>query len=582
MIPECPAGRPLLIWDGRCGFCRIWIDYFRQRTTGRIDYAASQDVAHQFPQIPSEAFGKSVQLVRPDGTVASGARAVFETLGLERVYESVPLLAPIGEHAYRFIASHRDLFYWITRLTFGTNIQPARFARVQWLFLRLLAVIYAIAFASLAVQVTGLIGAHGIAPVADYLARVKQAYGTSGYYELPSLFWIAAGNAALQAAAWAGAALALVLLFGRFERAALIALWALYLSYTTAGQVFFSYQWDALLLEAGFLAIFFGRSPAQQKLIAWLYRLLVFRLFFLSGWVKLNSGDPNWPRLTALDFHFHTQPLPNLIAWYVDQLPPLVLHASNFGVLAIELAVPFLIFGPTRWRKAAAWTMLALQALIFSTGNYTFFNLLTAALLLFLFDDRDFPSTAGWKPSRRLPTGALPKLARVALALAISIQGLLHILRSPYEIIPAQFMLVNSYGLFAVMTTTRPEIILEGSADGEHWLPYEFPYKPGDVLRAPRQAAPHQPRLDWQMWFAALDDIQSSPWFMGLTEQILSGSPDVLALFQSNPFPTAPPRYVRALLYDYTFTTRSEHARTGAWWRRTPRGAFLPTTTLRQ
>jgi hypothetical protein len=232
--------------------------------------------------------------VRPDGSVTSGARAVFETLGRERLYEAVPGLAPATEAAYRVIARNRDVFYWITRIAFGRRIEPARFALTQWLFLRAIAVVYAIAFASLAVQVKGLLGAQGVTPAADFLSRVNDAWGASRVFQLPTLFWIDASDAALIGACWLGFALAIALLFGRMERALLAALYALYLSLCLVGQQFLLFQWDSLLLEAGFLAIFFGRSNTGRLAVAWLFRALVFRLYFLSGWVKLASQDLTW------------------------------------------------------------------------------------------------------------------------------------------------------------------------------------------------------------------------------------------------------------------------------------------------
>jgi hypothetical protein len=308
------------------------------------------------------------------------------------------------------------LFYWLTRLTFGTRIEPARFADTQRLFLRALAVIYAIAFGSLAVQIVGLVGAQGIAPLRDYLGRLA-TFGPMRYLALPTVFWLNPGDLPLRVLAWAGVALAGLLLFDRMERFILLLLYLLYLSFDMAGQMFMSFQWDSLLLEAGFLAIFFGRSVTGERVIAWLYRCMVFRLYFLSGYVKLGSHDPTWANLTALQYHFHTQPLPNVIAWYADQLPAWFLHGVTAAVLGIELGAPFLIFGPRRWRRFGAFLLLGLQALIFLTGNYTFFNLLTAALTLFLFDDQALSKIA-----RKLRIPVSPPLystkpARLAMAL---------------------------------------------------------------------------------------------------------------------------------------------------------------------
>jgi predicted DCC family thiol-disulfide oxidoreductase YuxK len=587
--------QPLLIYDGRCGFCRIWIDYWKRLTGDRIEYAPSQEVGGRFPQIPEAAFAQAVQLVRPDGSVASGARAVFETLGRERVYESWPRVARLSEAAYRWIAQHRSFFYWVTRLTFGTRIEPARFALTQWLFLRVLAAIYMVAFASLAVQVTGLLGQNGISPAHTFFERVgASSLGWMRFWAVPSLFWWNSTDMVLAGACWAGVVLSAVLFAGYLERMALVLLYLLYLSFSLAGQEFLSFQWDALLLETGFLAIFFGHTGAMQKTIAWLYRALAFRLYFLSGFVKLASGDPNWRHLSALDFHYFTQPLPTIVAWYADKLPRWFQHASTFTVLAVELGAPFLIFAPRRIRLFGAGLLLSLEVLIFATGNYTFFNLLAAAVTLFLFDDQAFRGLV-WRPRRAnieaAPSTRAARIAAAAVTLLILPLGLVHIFENTGPQLPepldaearytSPFQVVNSYGLFAVMTTERLEIIVEGSDDGETWRAYEFPYKPGDVNRAPRWAAPHQPRLDWQMWFAALSDYRSNPWFVAFVEGLLNGSPEVLGLLEKNPFPDHPPRYVRAVTYDYRFSSWAEHRQTGAWWHREPHGQYLPPVGLR-
>jgi predicted DCC family thiol-disulfide oxidoreductase YuxK len=587
--------QPLLIYDGRCGFCRIWIDYWKRLTGDRIEYASSQEVGGRFPQIPEAAFAQAVQLVRPDGSVASGARAVFETLGRERVYESWPRVARLSEAAYRWIAQHRSFFYWVTRLTFGTRIEPARFALTQWLFLRVLAAIYMVAFASLAVQVTGLLGQNGISPAHTFFERVgASSLGWMRFWAVPSLFWWNSTDMVLAGACWVGVVLSAVLFAGYLERMALVLLYLLYLSFSLAGQEFLSFQWDALLLETGFLAIFFGHTGAMQKTIAWLYRALAFRLYFLSGFVKLASGDPNWRHLSALDFHYFTQPLPTIVAWYADKLPRWFQHASTFTVLAVELGAPFLIFAPRRIRLFGAGLLLSLEVLIFATGNYTFFNLLAAAITLFLFDDQAFRGLV-WRPRRAnieaAPSTRAARIAAAAVTLLILPLGLVHIFENTGPQLPepldaearytSPFQVVNSYGLFAVMTTERLEIIVEGSDDGETWRAYEFPYKPGDVNRAPRWAAPHQPRLDWQMWFAALSDYRSNPWFVAFVEGLLNGSPEVLGLLEKNPFPDHPPRYVRAVTYDYRFSSWAEHRQTGAWWHREPHGQYLPPVGLR-
>jgi len=456
---------------------------------------------------------------------------------------------------------------------------------VEWLFLRLLAAIYLIAFASLAAQITGLIGSHGILPVGGYLAAVSKTLGVRGYWTMPTIFWLAHGDWFLKAAAIGGAAMALVLLSGMlngpWERLLLAGSYVLYLSLCTAGQDFLSFQWDSLLLETGFLAIFLGNS----KIVVLLFRWLLFRLMFLSGAVKLTSHDPVWRDFTALAFHYLTQPLPTPIAWYMYQLPLGFQRFSTGFTLFVEIAIPFLFFAPRPWRFRAVGVALFLQALIFLTGNYTFFNLLTMSLCVFLFDDRALERFHLRARESRTKRAAVAVAALLILVLSLSE---LHqmFFEAPFDSenalvrIAGPFQIANTYGLFASMTVTRPEIIVQGSNDGVTWLDYEFPYKPGDLRQAPHWVAPHQPRLDWQMWFAALSDYRATPWFTNFMVRLLQGSPDVLRLLKKDPFPGAPPKYVRGELFDYSFTNFAERRATGNWWTRTQHGLYFPQISL--
>jgi predicted DCC family thiol-disulfide oxidoreductase YuxK len=587
---------PLLIFDGRCGFCRIWIEYWKAITAGRVAYAASQDVGSLHPEIPPKNFSESVQLVLPDGDVLSGARAVLVTLTyapgkawlastLLRLYNRLPGFAPLAEAAYRLIASHRTFFYYLTRLTFGKRVVPWKFAQMEWLFLRLLAVIYLVAFASLAVQITGLIGDQGILPLGGYLAAVSKTLGPSGYWTVPTVFWLSHGDWFLKAVCIAGVAMAVLLLPGMlkgiWERLLLGGLYVLYLSLCTAGQDFLSFQWDSLLLETGFLAIFLGNS----KIVVLLFRWLLFRLIFLSGVVKLTSHDPVWSNWTALAFHYVTQPLPTPLAWYMFQLPLWFQRFSTAFTLAIELAIPFLFFAFRPWRIFGAGAALFLQVLIFLTGNYTFFNLLTMSLCLFLFDDRALGRLR--LPARESCTKMAAVILVAVLILVLSFSELHQMFfEAPFDsentLVRAAgpFQIANTYGLFASMTVTRPEIVVQGSADGVTWLDYAFRYKPGDLRQPPHWVAPYQPRLDWQMWFAALSDYRSTPWFTNFMVRLLQGSPDVLGLLATNPFPNAPPKYVRAELFDYSFTDFATRRATGDWWRRSPHGLYFPQISL--
>ncbi|HEV3256964.1 MAG TPA: lipase maturation factor family protein [Gemmataceae bacterium] len=479
----------------------------------------------------------------------------------------------------------------------------------RWLFLRLLGVVYLAAFLSLWVQVDGLIGSRGILPVGEYLTAVEQVTGPQRFYLAPTLCWLDASDPFLHELCAGGVVLSGLLILGVAPAPVLFLLWVIYLSLNVAGQVFLIYQWDALLLETGFLAVFLappqlwprlGHEAPPSRVVLWLFRWLLFRLVFGSGVVKLLSGDPTWGNLTALRYHYETQPLPAWTSWYMHQLPGWFQGLSVLLTFVAELVVPVGIFGPRRWRYAACAGIVGLQVLIAATGNYGFFNLLTVVLCVPLLEDGFFP--ARWRArlaadeesavaSRRRawPGWLLAPLA--AGILILSVMPYLHqrglVARWPAWLAQtyraaAAFSSVNSYGLFAVMTTQRHEIVVEGSDDGRTWLAYEFKWKPGDVNRRPGFTGLHMPRLDWQMWFAALTrDCRESPWFIAFLGRLLEGSPEVLALLDKNPFPDRPPRYIRAVRYDYHFTGAAWRAEPGAWWRRRPLRLYCPIVSRR-
>jgi hypothetical protein len=470
-------------------------------------------------------------------------------------------------------------------------------------FLRLLALSYFAAFTSLWSQAQGLMGTQGILPLEPFLQAVREQTGGERYFLLPTLFWIDGSDTALSLACGAGTALSLLLFFGVAPVPALAGLWMLYLSLVSAGRVFLSFQWDTLLLEAGFLSIFLAplqirpglsREASPPRLVLWLARWLLFRLMFLSGAVKLASGDPTWRGLTALSYHYETQPLPTWIGWWAHQLPAAFQSLSVVGMFAVELGAPFLIFAPRKFRQLAVIPLIGLQILIALTGNYAFFNLLTIALVLLLLDDSAWPARFRAKLPERASGKRWPLAITAPLASLIVLISGAQVLGTVGLSLPwpepvravfswaAPFRSVNPYGLFAVMTTSRPEILIEGSNDGQEWHAYRFRWKPDDPRKRPRFVAPHQPRLDWQLWFAALGSYRENPWFIELLRRLLEGSPPVLALFAENPFPSHPPRYVRASLYDYRFTDRQMRAVTGDWWRRTPRGLYSPVMALKE
>jgi hypothetical protein len=450
--------------------------------------------------------------------------------------------------------------------------------RVTSLFLTVLSLIYFIAFVSFGVQAEGLIGSQGVLPVANYLGAMRQAMGTRAIWYAPTVFWLSSSDCALRLVWLSGAALSIVAALGFFRRVCLILLLILYLSISAAGQDFWSFQWDILLLEAGLLTMFLDVSPLRT----WLVRWLLFRLMFMSGLVKLASADPTWRNLTAMSYHYLTQPLPTPLAWYMDKLPLGFQKFTTALVLFSELLVPLLIFAPQRLRRIAGCVLISLQILILLTGNYTFFNWLTIALCLFLFPERPVRTISEtW--THRAVTAALATFVLVTSGLQF-LEMLSFPLPSPVAVYLgsiAPLRIINTYGLFAVMTTTRPEIIVEGSNDHITWQPYEFLYKPGPLRRPPPWVAPYQPRLDWQMWFAALGSPRQNLWFYNFAARLLQGSPSVLKLLARNPFPNGPPRYIRALLYDYHFTTFAERRATGNWWRREETGIYLAPVSLR-
>jgi hypothetical protein len=347
----------------------------------------------------------------------------------------------------------------------------------------------------------------------------------------------------------------------------------------------------------------------------------------MSGVVKLTSGDDSWgwvnhsfhwSALTALSYHYWSQPLPTVFGWWADKSPEWFKHFSVAFCLGVEIVAPFFIWTPRRLRLTAAGFIIFLQIAIALTGNYCFFNLLTIALCLLLIDDvvavslrrgallrhisnlvaqrRDDngrPNASPARTGRALPNRWCSYGAIAVLVVTLPINAWLifsafkprgrppHALATVYEQLEA-FRIVNGYGLFRVMTKDRCEIVLEGSAEGVEWVPYGFKWKPGEVKRAPGWCAPHQPRLDWQMWFAALESPQENPWLGGLIVRLLQGSHEVNGLFAYNPFPDKPPHYIRAMFYRYRFTTVSELRRTGARWKRQELREYLPSVSLDQ
>jgi predicted DCC family thiol-disulfide oxidoreductase YuxK len=610
-----PPPRPLLIWDGECHFCRRWMERWHEITTGDVDYTTYQEAASRFPEIPREQFERSIVYIDRSGAVFTGAEAVYRSLGtrpsrkwLSWSYERLPGFAAISELAYRVIARHRRAASVITRFLWGNDVRPPTYFWAREWFLRALGLIFLIAFVSLWVQIDGLVGSNGLLPVSRFLTAVRGQFGTQAFSMLPTLCWVNSGDAFLHFLCGAGVVAAMLLICGIARVFCLVALVVFYLSLTVAGQAFLSFQWDVLLLETGFLAIFLAPPRLWQKrehgapvsrLGLFLLKLLLFKLMLMSGVVKLTSGDDSWWNLTALDYHYWSQPLPTIFAWYADKTPEWFKHFSVAFCLVVEIVVPFFIWAPRRLRLIACGLLVFLQIAIAITGDYCFFNLLTIALCLLLIDDAvvaevgvarragDKRANAALRRAKRLQDRLLTYGATVVIVITVPLNAW-HIFSAfePAAEPPAivqqaldriePFHIVNGYGLFRVMTKDRGEIVIEGSADGIDWRAYEFKWKPGNVMRAPAWCAPHQPRLDWQMWFAALGSPRQNPWLINLVFRLFQDKPEVIHLLKVNPFPDSPPHYIRAEFYRYRFTTMEEHRKTGAWWKRQFLGEYLP------
>ena len=475
--------------------------------------------------------------------------------------------------------------YWVTRV----------------LLLRLLGLVYLFGFLSLARQIVPLIGQEGLLPIQPVLDGAAERIGAwTGFWRAPSLFWLGAPDAALEALAWLGVGLSLLVVAGHASAIVMAALWFLYFSFVTIGQDWFAYGWDIQLCETGFLAVFLcplldGRAYPRRPtpvLVILLFRWLVLRIMLGAGLIKLR-GDPCWEELTCLATHFETQPLPNPLSRAVHFLPD---AAKASGVVVnhvCELIAPLFVFGPRRARHVAGLAMIGFQLSLIATGNLSLLNWLTIAAIVACFDDRFLCRLAPRRLGARVEAAraaAVPSrwqrrcvLALFALYAALSVAPLLNLLSSEQKMNHSfnRWHLAGAYGAFGSMVDQRHEIVFEGSPDAADppgregvWLEYDLPCKPGDPMRRPCIAAPYQYRLDWQMWFASRASVSQYPWAAHLAWKLLHGDPTVLRLIDHNPFPERPPRRIRALLYRYRFADPDDPSR--AWWQRERVTTWLP------
>jgi lipase maturation factor len=463
--------------------------------------------------------------------------------------------------------------YWLARLVIERGV----------------GAIYFVAFLVALMQFTPLLGERGLLPVPRFVASV--AFGAS-----PSLFHLRYSDRLLRAVAWAGLAVSAVVVGGLpdgwplpLEMLAWAVLWALYLSIVNVGQTFYSFGWETLLLEAGFLAIFLGPAWTYTPLpLVYLLRWLVFRLEFGAGLIKMR-GDECWRDLTCLYYHHETQPMPNPLSWYFHHLPRALHRVEVLGNHFAQLVVPWFLFAPQPVATVAGLLVVATQSWLVLSGNFSWLNVITIVLAFAAFDDaalgRLLPiARPALEPSTPLEVAVI--LVTV-LVVALSYRPARNLLSSR-QLMNSSFdplHLVNTYGAFGSVTKQRYEVIIEGTVDAEptaasDWREYEFKAKPGDVQRRPPQYAPYHLRLDWLMWFAALSAPRYHEWFMPLLVKLLEGDRAIIALLARDPFPGGPPRVVRAQLWRYRFTTPAERRQTGAWWLRTYVRPYVPPVSL--
>jgi hypothetical protein len=460
--------------------------------------------------------------------------------------------------------------YWLARLVLQRGI----------------GLVYLVAFVVAVNQFRPLLGEHGLLPVPGYLGRVR-------FRDAPSIFHVHYSDRFLQATVWAGVALSTGVMLGIPERgpAAVsmlvwLVLWGLYLSIVNVGQAFYSFGWESLLLEAGFLAIFLGPSnSAPPVLVIWLFRWLVFRLEFGAGLIKMR-GDRCWRDLTCLYYHHETQPMPNPLSWFFHHLPRPLHRVEVAANHLAQLVVPFGLAAPQPVAGLAGVVIVVTQAWLLVSGNFSWLNAITMVLAFSAFDDRLLDGVLPVSPPGH-PAAAAGWHQALVIALAVLVAALswwpVRNLLSSSQLMNASFnrlRLVNTYGAFGNITRRRNEVILEGTVESRLtpatvWSEYEFKGKPGDPRRMPPQVAPYHLRLDWLMWFAALSHGYARDWLPALARKLLENDPATLKLLRGNPFAGAPPTYVRARLYHYRFTTWEERRATGAWWVRTWAGEYL-------
>lgn len=468
------------------------------------------------------------------------------------------------------------------------GFDPSFYSLGIGIFLRLLGVIYLFAYIPFLFQIKGLIGKEGIRPLGEFLERVYSYYGKRGYYVVPTLFWLNSDNRALMALVWSGIFFGSLLVLGFQSPLIFLILYMLHLSLTSAGQEFLSFGWETYLMEIT-LASFFLTLTAPYNVFGWLaLNFLLFRFYIQAGMSKIKSQDKSWRDLTAIAYHYLTQPLPNTQAWYFYRFPMWFQKFSVIIMFYAELIAPIFMWGPPIARLFAFTQMFGLQWSIWFTGNLSYLNHMTAFQTVILIHNKYLEPFLG-SPMEMTPTPEIWNWIVSIPALAFFLMQVFNLWQTFFpepwihRLLAAvqRFHISYPHGIFAVMTTKRHEIIIEGSDDGIEWKEYHFFQKPGDLKRRPRRISPYQPRIDWQAWFLPFGYFHGGEWFHDFLIRLLQGKPDVLKLLKYNPFQDKPPQFIRALMYDYNYTTPQEKNETGCWWKRSLIGTFVKPMRLK-
>ena len=597
----------VLLYDGHCRFCRRAARRLADLAGDRLTIESFQEpgVLDRYPQVSHDECMREMKLVLEDGRVEGGPRAVATALREARSARWRAMGALLGAPGVGALAGPVYRGVALARYGLGGSDCPegacarhggdaAAFADLEGdlrptarLFLRALGLIYVCVFLSLAGQARVLVGADGLLPVREFLAPGAAA-GWTRFLQAPTLFWLWDGDAAVRGGPLLGVALGLGLALGFRPKTCLVGLWLLFLSYVTVGRDFFWFQWDSLLLESSALALLLPVSPAARPhpWVVFLFRWLAFRLLFESGIAKVQQGAESWYQLTAMAWYYETAPLPSLGGWLAHQLPLWAHRWTTALTLFGELLGPLLIWGSRPFRRVAFILIVGFQVGIEVTANYGYFNVLSAAVALFLLDARDLRRLPRWLvgSTAPLPPGApAPRRPLVASAAAIifvlTLVEMLVLLagagvqQSPPLVAlrgaTQPFRFANKYHLFAQIDPRRIEPEIEWTADGEQWRAYQFRYKPGPLDRRPPIVAPHQPRVDFQLWFFTLGrDGGRHAYFNTLIRRLCASPDSVRELFEPGSFPDRPPSVIRLAYHRYRMTDLETLRREGRYWSR--------------